>query len=138
MDTNRQELFVCIRGQCLRLGDRAIIESMQNILPVLCFIAGFALAWLVLRGRLDSERRAAGHGAALTERARTMGRDPVAPRRGNGGHAGSLRLLLADHIVRRRGPAAPRPASASARGEDGGGGREDAARRLPASHRGTG
>ncbi|HTS64599.1 MAG TPA: DNA recombination protein RmuC [Candidatus Acidoferrales bacterium] len=24
---------------------------MQNILPVLCFIAGFALAWLVLRGR---------------------------------------------------------------------------------------
>jgi DNA recombination protein RmuC len=27
---------------------------MQNILPVLCFIAGFALAWLVLRGRLDS------------------------------------------------------------------------------------
>jgi DNA recombination protein RmuC len=25
---------------------------MQNILPVLCFIAGFGLAWLVLRGRL--------------------------------------------------------------------------------------
>ena len=24
---------------------------MQNILPVLCFIAGFALAWLVLRRR---------------------------------------------------------------------------------------
>jgi len=24
---------------------------MQNILPVLCFIAGFALAWLVLRWR---------------------------------------------------------------------------------------
>jgi hypothetical protein len=24
---------------------------MQNILPVLCFIAGFALAWLVLRAR---------------------------------------------------------------------------------------
>jgi len=24
---------------------------MQNILPVLCFIAGFALAWFVLRGR---------------------------------------------------------------------------------------
>jgi DNA recombination protein RmuC len=27
------------------------MESMQNILPVLCFIAGFALAWLVLRRR---------------------------------------------------------------------------------------
>ena len=24
---------------------------MQNILPVICFIAGFGLAWLVLRGR---------------------------------------------------------------------------------------
>jgi DNA recombination protein RmuC len=30
---------------------RATIEVMQNILPVLCFIAGFALAWLVLRPR---------------------------------------------------------------------------------------
>jgi len=29
----------------------ATIEGMQNILPVLCFIAGFALAWLVLRRR---------------------------------------------------------------------------------------
>jgi DNA recombination protein RmuC len=27
------------------------MELMQNILPVLCFIAGFALAWLVLRRR---------------------------------------------------------------------------------------
>jgi DNA recombination protein RmuC len=27
---------------------------MQNILPVLCFIAGFGLAWLVLRGRRES------------------------------------------------------------------------------------
>src|SRR4051812_48749869 len=32
---------------------------MQNILPVLCFIAGFALAWLVLRSRVESERAAA-------------------------------------------------------------------------------
>ena len=36
---------------------------MQNILPVVCFAAGFALAWLVLRSawqaRLESERRAA-------------------------------------------------------------------------------
>src|ERR1035437_7516229 len=31
--------------------DGAIIRPMQNILPVLCFIAGFALAWLVLRWR---------------------------------------------------------------------------------------
>lgn len=30
---------------------RAIMEPMQNILPVLCFIAGFALAWAVLRWR---------------------------------------------------------------------------------------
>jgi DNA recombination protein RmuC len=27
------------------------MELVQNILPVLCFIAGFALAWLLLRGR---------------------------------------------------------------------------------------
>src|SRR5215467_5226706 len=27
------------------------MESVQNILPVLCFIAGFGLAWLLLRGR---------------------------------------------------------------------------------------
>src|SRR5215467_633545 len=27
------------------------MDVMQNILPVLCFIAGFALAWLVLRAR---------------------------------------------------------------------------------------
>lgn len=32
-------------------GDCATIKGMQNILPVFCFIAGFALAWLVLRGR---------------------------------------------------------------------------------------
>ena len=54
---------------------------MQNILPVLCFIAGFALAWLVLRGRhtareaelearLDSERRAASDKIALIEDSR--------------------------------------------------------------------
>jgi DNA recombination protein RmuC len=27
------------------------MEDVQNILPVLCFVAGFALAWLLLRGR---------------------------------------------------------------------------------------
>lgn len=31
---------------------------MQNILPVLCFIAGFALAWLVLRRRRDEAEAA--------------------------------------------------------------------------------
>ena len=31
---------------------------MQNILPVLCFIAGFALAWLVLRGRRQESEAA--------------------------------------------------------------------------------
>lgn len=30
---------------------------MQNILPVLCFIAGFAMAWLLLRGRVDEARQ---------------------------------------------------------------------------------
>ena len=30
---------------------RAIMEPMQNILPVLCFVAGFALAWLIWHGR---------------------------------------------------------------------------------------
>ena len=54
---------------------------MQNILPVLCFIAGFALAWLVLRGRrgsrevglqatLEAERRAATEKVALIEDSR--------------------------------------------------------------------
>jgi len=33
------------------INGRAIIVLMQNILPVLCFIAGFALAWAVLRWR---------------------------------------------------------------------------------------
>src|SRR5215468_2591597 len=43
---------------------------MQNILPVLCFIAGFGLAWLVLRGRLDAERRAASEKVAILEDSR--------------------------------------------------------------------
>src|ERR1035441_4174520 len=30
---------------------RSIMEPMQNILPVLCFIAGFSLAWLIWHGR---------------------------------------------------------------------------------------
>ena len=42
---------------------------MQNILPVLCFAAGFGLAWLLLRGvwqqRLDAERAAAAEKLAL-------------------------------------------------------------------------
>jgi DNA recombination protein RmuC len=46
------------------------METMQNILPVLCFVAGFALAWLVLRGRVDSERRAASEKFALLEDSR--------------------------------------------------------------------
>src|ERR1044071_2613462 len=36
-----------------RLRKRDNGSQMQNILPVLCFIAGFALAWLVLRRRRD-------------------------------------------------------------------------------------
>ena len=40
----------------------AIMVSMQNILPVLCFVAGFALAWLLLR---SSKREAS---AALHDR----------------------------------------------------------------------
>jgi DNA recombination protein RmuC len=39
------------------------MDTVQNILPVLCFVAGFALAWLLLRSawqqRLDAERAAA-------------------------------------------------------------------------------
>ena len=163
---------------------------MQNILPVLCFIAGFALAWLVLRWRtqetesafkalsadalarnnqaflelaratlaqtqeaargdlekrqqaivelvapvrssldkVDSKiqeletaragayaalneqvrglvgnadaasrrNRQAGHGAAHARRARPLGRDPVAPRGGDGRHAGPLRFRHAN------------------------------------------
>ena len=62
---------------------------MQNILPVLCFIAGFALAWVVLRGRrtareaelegrLDSERRAASEKVALIEDSRVRLADSFA------------------------------------------------------------
>ncbi|MDE3166052.1 MAG: DNA recombination protein RmuC [Acidobacteriota bacterium] len=54
---------------------------MQNILPVVCFIAGFALAWLVLRGRrgtreaaleatVEAERRAAAEKLELIEDSR--------------------------------------------------------------------
>ncbi len=39
------------------------MNTVQNILPVLCFVAGFALAWLLLRAtwqqRLETERTAA-------------------------------------------------------------------------------
>ncbi|MBZ5579256.1 MAG: DNA recombination protein RmuC [Acidobacteriia bacterium] len=41
------------------------MEKVQNILPVLCFIAGMAAAWLLLRSRLESERRAAATKLAL-------------------------------------------------------------------------
>ena len=55
--------------------------GMQNILPVLCFLAGFGLAWLVWRGRLTSreadlkarletERIAAAEKLALLEETR--------------------------------------------------------------------
>src|ERR1019366_8297806 len=56
----------------------AIMESMQNILPVLCFIAGFGLAWLIwhgrsaaraadLQARLETERKSADEKMALLE-----------------------------------------------------------------------
>ena len=49
---------------------------MQNILPVLCFIAGFGLAWLIwhgrsaaraadLQARLETERKSADEKMAL-------------------------------------------------------------------------
>jgi DNA recombination protein RmuC len=54
---------------------------MQNILPVLCFLAGFGLAWLIWRGRitareadlnarLETERTAANEKLALLEETR--------------------------------------------------------------------
>ena len=54
----------------------AIINTVQNILPILCFLAGFAIAWLVLRARnreraaawqerLDAERAASAEKLAL-------------------------------------------------------------------------
>src|SRR5436305_10306889 len=40
---------------------------MQNILPVLCFIAGFAAAWLLLRSALrESESRIGAQQSTLT------------------------------------------------------------------------
>src|ERR1035437_3135455 len=59
-------------------GRRAIIEPMQTILPVLCFIAGFALAWLIwhgksaaraadLQARLETERQSAAEKMALLQ-----------------------------------------------------------------------
>jgi DNA recombination protein RmuC len=55
---------------------------MQNILPVLCFIAGFGLAWLLINGRrssreaaleatLEAERRASSEKVALIEDSRS-------------------------------------------------------------------
>src|SRR3954452_16962757 len=54
---------------------------MQNILPVLCFVAGFGIAWLIWRGRitareadlkarLETERTAASEKLALLEETR--------------------------------------------------------------------
>ena len=54
---------------------------MQNILPVLCFIAGFAIAWLIwhgrsaaraadLQARLETERKSSGEKLALIEDSR--------------------------------------------------------------------
>jgi DNA recombination protein RmuC len=54
------------------------MEAMQNILPVLCFISGFALAWLIwhgrsaaraadLQARLETERKSADEKLALLE-----------------------------------------------------------------------
>jgi DNA recombination protein RmuC len=62
---------------------------MENILPVLCFIAGFALAWFLLRVRhssreaaleatLEAERRAAGEKVALIEESRRKVADSFA------------------------------------------------------------
>jgi len=62
---------------------------METILPVLCFVAGFGLAWLVLRGRrstreaaleatLESERRASGEKLALLEETRARLADSFA------------------------------------------------------------
>ena len=181
---------------------------MQALLPVLCFIAGFALAWLVLRARkqeteatfralsadaiernnrsfvdlakaalapvrdslekVDSKiqemekaragayaglteqvrgtarnagaasrrDRQPGDGAAHAERARTLGRDPVAPRGGDGRHAGALRLCRADHHRFRRWPPASRRAGAAAGGKDHRRGCQDAARRVSPRDRG--
>src|SRR5664280_2567578 len=60
---------------------RAIMEQMQNMVPVLCFIAGFALAWLIwhgrsaaraadLQARLETERKSADEKLALLEDSR--------------------------------------------------------------------
>src|ERR1035438_6718774 len=57
------------------------MEPMQNILPLLCFIAGFALAWLIwhgrsaaraadLQARLETERKSADEKLALLEDSR--------------------------------------------------------------------
>jgi DNA recombination protein RmuC len=65
------------------------MEEMENILPVLCFFAGFAVAWLLLRGRhssreaaleatLEAERRAAGEKFALIEESRRKVADSFA------------------------------------------------------------
>jgi DNA recombination protein RmuC len=57
------------------------MEGMQNILPVLCFLAGFGLAWLIWRGRiaarvadlqarLETERTGTAEKLALLEETR--------------------------------------------------------------------
>jgi DNA recombination protein RmuC len=74
------------------------MEAMQNILPVLCFLAGFSLAWLIWRGRiavreadlkarLETERSAAAEKLALLEDTRQK-------------LAGSFAALSADALAR--------------------------------------
>src|SRR5690349_4283175 len=52
-----------------------IMGSMQNILPVLCFLAGFGLAWLIWRGRISSREAALN---ARLEAERTASTEKIA------------------------------------------------------------
>lgn len=74
------------------------MRTVQNILPLLCFIGGFALAWLLLRGRnrelastwqarLDAERQAASEKLAVWNEAQQKLSD-------------SFRALSADALAR--------------------------------------
>ena len=75
--------------------------------------------------------RKPGEGASRSPRARPLGRDPAPAGGRDGRHARLLRLRGAGHGRERGRPVPARSHRSAAGREDGGGGRQGAARRLP-------
>jgi DNA recombination protein RmuC len=71
-EVHTQRFIIHIQaGTVPRIARAAIMVAMQNILPVICFLAGFGLAWLVLRHR-NRETEAAFRSLAAEAMAQTQ------------------------------------------------------------------